>query len=100
MDGHAGFDYSPIIVANRLGDIMGQNIKVGFAADLVALNTMTAFKFAVNQKVTKPLAEEDGQKLLRVVIESVRSSGQEPLCSINHLIQLFNRMSIIPAAER
>jgi len=53
LDRHASFDYLPVIVTNRSGDITGQNIEVGFAADLVASNTMATLIFAVNQKVTK-----------------------------------------------
>src|SRR5258708_8746983 len=50
---HASFDYLAAIVTHRFGDIMGLNIEIGLAVDLVASNTMATLEFAVNQKVTK-----------------------------------------------
>ncbi len=53
LDRHASFDYLPVIVTNRFGNLWRMNIKVGFAADLITSNKMATLVFAVNQKVPK-----------------------------------------------
>ena len=53
LDRLAGFDHPPVVRAHRFGDPRRMKFEVGFAADLVALNLMEAFKFAVDQEVTK-----------------------------------------------
>jgi hypothetical protein len=48
VDWNAGFDHLPIIGSDRFGNFRGMNVKVGFAANLVTLNLMPAFKFAIH----------------------------------------------------
>jgi len=48
LDGRARFDHMPIVRPYRFGNIMRMDVKVGFAADLVTLNTKSAFKFVVD----------------------------------------------------
>ena len=70
LDRHASFDYLPVIVTNRFGNLWRMNIEVGFAADLVASNTMATLIFAVNQKVTKVkiLNENDSRSVVDNVL--------------------------------
>ena len=64
LDRYASLNYLPIIVANRFGDIVGQNIEVGFAPDLIALHLIAAFVFAVKVELLSTRFAEPMHELL------------------------------------
>src|SRR5882762_818598 len=78
LDRHASFDYLPVIVTNRFGNLTGVNIEVGLAVDLVASNTVATLKFAVNQKVTKVkiLDENHSRSVVDDVLQSLLALTQ------------------------
>src|SRR5258705_7168768 len=70
LDRLAGFNHPSVVRAHRFGDHRRMNLKVGFAADLVALNLMEAFKIAVDPEVTKVdvLYENDSRSVVDNVL--------------------------------
>jgi len=73
LDRYAGFNHLPVVRAYCFGNIMGENIEIGFPADLVALDAMAALVFPVNQHITefKILDEHHGRSVINHVLQAL-----------------------------
>jgi hypothetical protein len=97
LDRLAGFDHLSVVRANRFGDIMGQNIEVGFTADLVPPNLMQALKLAVDQEVTQfeILDENDRRGAVDDILQPLLAGAQRIL-GLPSIAVLSRQVSICP----
>jgi predicted acetyltransferase len=82
LDGRARFDHMPIVCPYRFGNIMRKNVKVGFPADLVTLDLVAAFIFAVHYNVAKLkiLNEHDGRGVIQNILQSLFACAKRLFC--------------------
>jgi hypothetical protein len=60
----------PVICSDGFGDLMRENVKVGFPANLVTPHLVAAFVFAVHENVPKfeVLHENDGSRIIQNIL--------------------------------
>lgn len=72
LNRRARFDHITVVGPERFGNVMGINVKVGLAADLVTLNTKSTLVLVVNQYVSKfeILDEDDGRGVIQNILQA------------------------------
>src|SRR5215472_15885606 len=71
LNGLTCLDHLPVVCADRFGDRVGMNVKIGFPANFLSLNIMPPFIFPVHQQVAEfqVLNENDRGAVINDVLQ-------------------------------